>query len=347
MLRDPLVIGNNVTLGNAVARKHNPLLVRGLDGMAAGSDFTHQERRKPFIRLGVSTSEKGQVAMQVMKAKSSATNVGQTERIVSLIGGTSLLAYGLARRDKAGYALAAIGGGLLFRGSTGHCSMYHALGLNTSERGHGKGTGSKSGVPYELGIRVDHEIRINKSPEDLYKFWRHLENLPRFMDHLQSVKETDGGISRWCAKGPAGWDVQWEAEIVNDIPAKVIGWRSLEGSDVDSGGSVRFEASDNGATTVKVSLQYNPPGGALGAWAARMFGEDPQQTIMEDLTRFKQLMETGNVKKPVSKPRPARSASTTEKWDRDAVTHASEESFPASDPPSWTSDTGAGSSKES
>lgn len=274
--------------------------------------------------------------MNVMKAKAPSTNVGQTERIVSLIGGTSLLAYGLTRRDKAGFALAAIGGSLLFRGSTGYCSMYHALGITTSERGNGKGTGVKAGVPYELGIRVDHEIRINKSAEELYKFWRDLENLPRFMEHLQSVKEVDERTSHWCAKGPVGWDVGWDAEIVNDIPNKVIGWRSLEGSDVDSGGSVRFETTEDGATTVRVSLQYNPPGGSLGAWAAKVFGEDPQKTIMEDLARFKELMETGNVKKPVAKPRSAGKVNSMDKWDRDAVTSSSEESFPASDPPSWT-----------
>lgn len=280
--------------------------------------------------------------MNVLKEKMPATNVGETERWLSLIGGSSLLAYGLSRRDKAGLSLAALGGALMWRGVSGHCATYQVLGLNTTERGLSKGTGARKGVPYELGIRVDHEIHINKPAEELYNFWRQLENLPRFMEHVESVKEIDDRVSHWVARGPAGWNVDWDAEIVNDIPNKVIGWRSLEGSHVDVGGAVRFEPVNEGAATqVKISLQYNPPAGSLGKWVAKMFGEDPERTIYEDLARFKELMETGNIKKPAVKPRtfslPTRKQTPTSGvWDRDHVTDASEESFPASDPPSWT-----------
>ncbi len=277
--------------------------------------------------------------MNVLKAKAPATNVGQTERWVSIIGGSSLLAYGLTRRDPAGFGIAALAGGLLWRGASGHCGMYQALGVNTTERENGKGTGVHAGVPYELGIRVDHEIFIDKPVHELYRFWRHLENLPRFMDHLQSVKEVNDRISHWCAKGPAGWNVEWDAEIVNDVPNRVIGWRSLVGSDVNSGGSVRFNPAEGGGSKVRVSLQYNPPGGTLGMWAAKLFGGDPQQTIFKDLTRFKELMETGNIKKAEAKPRVEGKSNSMDKWDRDAVTKSSEESFPASDPPSWTPET--------
>lgn len=275
--------------------------------------------------------------MDVLQGRMPATNVGHTERWLSIIGGGSLLAYGLARRDKAGFGLAVLAGSLLYRGATGHCGMYQAIGVNTAGHGHEKGTGMGTSVPYGLGIRVDHEIRINRSAEDLYKFWRHLENLPRFMDHLESVKEVDDKRSRWCAKGPAGWNVGWEAEIINDVQNELIGWRSLPGSDVDMGGSVRFEnANEGSATDVKVSLQYNPPGGTLGKWAAQTFGEDPQKTVLEDLTRFKELMETGNLQKSSARTTyPARTPAP-DKWDRDTVTDSSEESFPASDPPSWT-----------
>lgn len=281
--------------------------------------------------------------MHILQARKPNTNVGEAERWLSLIGGSSLVAYGLARRNSAGFGLAALGGSLLWRGATGHCPMYQTLGMNTSERGYAKGTGSRAGVPYELGIRVDHEITIGKSVGDLYAFWRNLCNLPRFMDHLESVKVIDDRLSRWTAKGPAGMNVQWHAEIVNDIPDKVIGWRSLEGSDVANGGSVRFEPAGEGSTTVKVSLQYNPPAGQLGAWVAGMFGENPKKTIASDLQRFKELMETGNVVTRTSSKRrmgvePLQSSGkrSAKQWDRDAVTSSSEESFPASDPPSWT-----------
>jgi uncharacterized membrane protein len=189
-------------------------------------------------------------------------------------------------------------------------------------------------VPYELGIRVDEEMPIQKSPEELYRFWRNLENLPRFMDHLLSVREIDDRTSRWVARGPAGYSVEWDAEIVNDIENELIGWRSLKGSQVDNGGSVRFERSPNGGTIVRVSLQYNPPAGYVGAMIARMFGEAPEKTIATDLRRFKELMETGAITAPAKPTRVSNQKNTT--WDRDKVNDASDESFPASDPPSWT-----------
>jgi uncharacterized membrane protein len=271
-------------------------------------------------------------SMHILQARKPNTNVGEAERWLSLIGGSSLVAFGLARRNSAGFGLAALGGTLLWRGATGHCPMYQTLGVNTAERGYAKGTGSRAGVPYELGIRVDQDVTINKPVEDLYAFWRDLCNLPRFMQHLQSIKIVDDRISHWTARGPAGINVSWDAEIVNDIPNKVIGWRSLEGSDVDNGGSVRFEPAGSGATTVKVSLQYNPPAGQLGEWVARLFGEDPKKTIADDLQRFKELMETGNIvtkSKVSTKDRKSAaderrySGGTGKMWDRDAVTSSS------------------------
>jgi uncharacterized membrane protein len=282
-------------------------------------------------------------SMQIMKTKMPDTNVSEAERWLSLVGGGSLVAYGLARRNTAGFGLAALGGSLLWRGMTGHCPMYETLGVNTAERGYAKGTGSRAGVPYELGIRVDHEIHVNKSIDDVYAFWRELSNLSRFMDHLECVKVINDRLSHWTAKGPVGMNVEWDAEIINDIPNTLIGWRSLEGSDVDNGGSVRFEPRDGG-TVVKISMQYNPPAGQLGELIASMFGNNPRKTIAEDLDRFKELMETGNVttrvpakKRSAVSPNAKYYSSTSGKqWERDTVTNSSEESFPASDPPSWT-----------
>ena len=146
------------------------------------------------------------------------------------------------------------------------------------------------------GIHAKASCVVNRAPEEVYSFWRNFENLPRFMRHLESVQDRGDGRSRWVAKGPAGSTVEWEATIVADVPGEVITWRSLEGSDVDNAGAVRFEraAGDRG-TIVKVNLQYNPPAGVIGATVAKLFGEEPQQQLDDDLRRFKQVLEVGEV----------------------------------------------------
>lgn len=147
-----------------------------------------------------------------------------------------------------------------------------------------------------MGIDVNKSVTINKSPEELYRFWRNFENLPRFMNHVESVKTLDDRRSHWVVKAPLGTNVEWDAEILKEEEPKSIVWKSLEGADVDSRGSVTFARADNGSgTEVKVTMEYNPPGGAVGAVVAKFFGENPDQQLEEDLNRFKQLMENGEV----------------------------------------------------
>lgn len=143
---------------------------------------------------------------------------------------------------------------------------------------------------------VRKSLIINRSPEELYQFWRDFENLPSFMKHLESVKVTGEGRSHWVAKAPAGTSVEWDAEITEDRPNELIAWRSLEGSDVENSGSVQFEpAPGNRGTIVRVEIEYNPPGGVIGAAVAKLFGEEPGQQAQEDLRCLKQVMETGEV----------------------------------------------------
>jgi uncharacterized membrane protein len=145
-------------------------------------------------------------------------------------------------------------------------------------------------------MRVQQAITINRSPEELYKFWRDFKNLPRFMKHLEAVQVSNENRSHWVAKGPAGTTVEWDAEIIEDRPNEVIAWHSLEGADVDNTGSVRFERAPGGrGTTVRVRLQYNPPAGVIGASVAKLLGEDPEWQVKDDLRRFKQLMEAGEI----------------------------------------------------
>lgn len=223
-------------------------------------------------------------------------NVGETERIASAIGGGALALYGLTRGSIGGIVLALVGGAFVYRGTTGHCNVYEAAGVNTADKLSGRNPAVS--VPGNRGIKVEKSVTINKSPAELYTFWRNFENLPRFMDHLESVKSTgaDGKRSHWVAKAPAGTTVEWDAEVINDKPNELIAWRSLENADVDNAGSVRFkEAAAGRGTEVKVSLEYDPPGGIVGATIAKLFGEEPSQQIEEDLRRLKRVMETGEI----------------------------------------------------
>lgn len=146
------------------------------------------------------------------------------------------------------------------------------------------------------GVHASGTCIVNKSPDEVYSFWRDFRNLPRFMQHLESVEELSEGRSHWVAKGPAGMNVEWDAMIVAEDPGRVITWRSLENSDVDNAGAVRFEPAAGGrGTVVKVNIRYNPPGGAVGAAFARLFGEEPNQQLDDDLRRFKQVMEVGEI----------------------------------------------------
>jgi uncharacterized membrane protein len=131
------------------------------------------------------------------------------------------------------------------------------------------------------------------------------------MNHLESVTTTTGGRSHWIAKAPAGTTVEWDAEVYNEKENELIAWRSLDGADVDNAGSVRFEpATGDGGTTVRVTLRYDPPGGAIGSMVASLFGENPEQQIEEDLRRFKQVMETGEIATTESYSSPSRETST-------------------------------------
>ena len=144
--------------------------------------------------------------------------------------------------------------------------------------------------------QVIKSLVINRSPEELYQFWRNFENLPRIMEYLQSVHVLDDKRSHWVTKGPAGTTVEWDAEIINDEPNALIAWRSVGNATVDNAGSVRFVPGPEGrGTEVRVVLDYIPPAGQLGAVVAKLFGRDPAAQVREDLRRFKQVMETGDV----------------------------------------------------
>jgi len=174
----------------------------------------------------------------------------------------------------------------------------------------------RNGVRSDGSIRVSQSATINRSPEELYRFWRDFQNLPRFMKHLESVRETGDRRSHWVAKAPAGTTIEWDAEITEDRPNELIAWRSLEDSDVDCVGFVRFERAPGGrGSIVRVEMRYRPPAGRVGATVARLLGEGPEWRIKDDLRRFKQIMEAGEIITTEGQPA-GRASSTSWRYDQ-------------------------------
>jgi uncharacterized membrane protein len=152
-------------------------------------------------------------------------------------------------------------------------------------------------------VHVETSIAINRSPAELYAFWRDFSNLPRFMKNLKSVTDLGNGRSHWVAKGINGGEVEWDAEIYNERENELIAWRSLENADVVNAGSVRFHPGSKGhGTYLRVTVNYNPPAGMLGKTILQILGSEPKQLIKEDLRRFKQLLETGEIATTIGQP---------------------------------------------
>ncbi|WP_245915991.1 SRPBCC family protein [Merismopedia glauca] len=207
-------------------------------------------------------------------------NISDTERWGSLITGGALVLTGLSQRSLRGALLALAGGGLAYHGATGQKSLQDKVTEATG---------------LDKNIRVEKTVTIqNKSPEELYRFWHDFENLPTFMKHLKSVTIIDETRSHWVANAPLDTSVEWDAQIVTDRENELITWTSVEGADVDNSGMVRFKSTDRG-TEVKVVIEYSPPGGGLTAAIAKVFGEEPEQQLGDDLRRFKMLMEAGEI----------------------------------------------------
>ncbi|MGI9035676.1 MAG: SRPBCC family protein [Pyrinomonadaceae bacterium] len=222
------------------------------------------------------------------------TNVGANERVASTVAGGALITYGLVRRDKVGIILSLLGSGLAFRGVTGHCSVYNALDIDTSYGQNNENSPYRSSW-FSGPVHVTKSVTINKSPAEIYQFWRNFKNLPQFMKHLESVKKIDNTRSIWKAKAPLGTSVEWTAEVTSDRENERIGWKSVENSDIPNSGVVEFLPTSDRGTVVKVNLTYEPPAGSIAAALAKIFGEEPSQQVEEDLRRLKQLLETGTI----------------------------------------------------
>jgi uncharacterized membrane protein len=162
---------------------------------------------------------------------------------------------------------------------------------------------TSKGVEDHKGIKVVKTVTINRPANELYRFWRQFENLPIFMKHLESVTVLDNRLSHWVAKAPAGGKVEWDAEIINEKENELIAWQSREGADIPNAGSIRFKNAPIGrGTEVTVNLEYTPPAGRLGQIVAKLFGEEPENQVQDDLERFKAVAETGEIPRTDGQP---------------------------------------------
>jgi uncharacterized membrane protein len=168
------------------------------------------------------------------------------------------------------------------------------LGVTALDVLAGRRLGQQSGA-IARSAHLDAAITINRAPDEVYRYWRDLQNMPRFMDHLESVHVTGERTSRWTTKPVAGVSLSWDAEIREDLPGERISWRSI-GGDLEHWGSVRFTAAPGSrGTEVRLNVGHLPPGGVLGSALSSLFGKLTETKLGDDLRRLKQLIETGEV----------------------------------------------------
>jgi uncharacterized membrane protein len=222
-------------------------------------------------------------------------NVGKLERFASMFGGGLLAGAGIRRGGVSGAMIGLAGAILLHRGATGHCHVYGALGMDTAAGGAAptRQPGATRTETEAGGVRVEGSITINRMAEELYAYWRDFSRAPSFMDRIISVRPLDERTSHWTAEGPRGRTWEWTSEVTEDLPGRRIAWRTLPGSDLPNSGSVEFTPGRLGETTVRHTLQFDPPGGVVGQAIASAFHQMPEKMVQDDLRRFKTLMEAG------------------------------------------------------
>jgi len=215
---------------------------------------------------------------------SNVVNVGQNERILSAAAGAFLLSSGLSNlfsSPLSGLVKTALGGVLLYRGASGHCPVYSSMGKTKN-------------VSHTSAINIRTSLVVNKPKDEVYAFWRKLENLPLFMKHLASVTEIDSKHSHWEAVLPGNiGKIKWNAEIVKEEEGYLIGWQSIPNSMINNAGKVMFHDAMGGqGTELEVVISYHPPAGELGSGAAKLLNPVFEKLIRQDVMNFKEYIET-------------------------------------------------------
>jgi uncharacterized membrane protein len=267
-------------------------------------------RRDPLIRgLGWASAALGTPQLIVPGAFARTLGIGDAPRhrlTTTVVGIREMLAAaGLLGRPHPAWLWARVGGDVMDLTLLGRALKNHdGRGLHRTTFGaaatvvitltdlYAATTRTTRSTPMEL----KSVTTVTGSPDEVYKFWSRLDQLPTFMAHLEEVRDAGDRRSHWRAAAPFGRDVEWDAETIDDLPGQRIAWRSLDGADIPNFGEVRFVPAPGGrGTEVHVTLTYELPGGAIGKAAAKYFGEEPSQQLDDDLRRFKQVFETGEV----------------------------------------------------
>lgn len=205
---------------------------------------------------------------------------GQPQPVIAAAGGL-LLIYALWSRSWQSAVAGPLGGALLYFGASGRNPLI---------------TMRTGGALHDEGVTLHSAVTIALEPQEVYDFWRRLENLPHFMAHLDSVEELGDGLSRWQARTPGGIPISWEARLTRDEPGRELAWETLPGANVRHRGRVTFApATVGGGTALHVEMAYAPPGGALTAAVAELLNGLTAQQVKEELRRCKQLLETGEI----------------------------------------------------
>lgn len=241
----------------------------------------------------------GQNGYGLSGQSSTKVNVSMVERWLSSVGGAALTAFGLSRRNRFGAALALMGGLFVVRGATGYSYLYKALNISTAEPKHNFAPGiphTVSSIPGQRGVRVQRSMTVLCPAEDLYNFWSDVEKAPLYMDYIESVMKTGERTSHWIAKGPFGNQVEWNSELTQVTPNKVIAWHVHGKPTTANAGKVTFEPASNGqGTVVTLELDFFQFRGAFGTSIGKLFGHIPELQVASTLRHFKELMEAGEI----------------------------------------------------
>lgn len=244
--------------------------------------------------MAYSAIRKMNASLEDMGENGMVQNVGQVERLVSAAVGSFLVvtSFGNDRNVLGKVSRLSIGGYLLYRGLTGNCALYNAMGM-------------KGQQPRAIELRTT--LTVNKPKEEVFRYWRKLENLPNFMEHLKTVKETDNKKSHWEAKIPGNiGTIEWDAEITDEKPGELIAWQSVENATIYNAGHVSFrEAMGGRGTELMVRIIYQPPAGNAGAATAKLLNPVFEKMVKADVKRFKEVIETGEVSSARAESQPA------------------------------------------